>query len=192
MNLSDLNSENNLELAYFYCLESKCPMDTTKVRSLAKHATKSIGIWPTKFTQLNYYCSVFFNYVREKNSNINVEDCETYLAWKIWHSKLIDVDRFVFNNLCKSKAHLMASKSLVEFHKSASRIKSAVKSLDALIENTKDDWELFNELNKLHKQLMIQSCTALQVYDNLLINNKEVMHQINNIISQEIKQLGVD
>lgn len=183
-------NENNLELAYFYCLESKCPMNTTKVRSLAKFANKGLGILPTKFTQLDHYSIMFFSYVRDKNSNLDFEDCRTYLAWKIWHSKLMDVDRFVMNDLCKGKAHLMATKSLLEFHKSASRIKSAVKNLNEVMEKTKDDWELFNELLKIQEQLMIQADKALDVYNNLLTNHQQVMHQINDVVNHEIKQLG--
>ena len=191
MNLTNnLNSENNLELAYFYALESKCPTDTTKTRSLAKLASKSLGILPTKFTELNHYSTMFFSYVRDKNPRLDFEDCRTYLAWKIWHSKLIDVNRFVMNDLCRGKAHLMATKSLLEFHKSASRIKTSVKSLNTLMENCKDDWELFNELGKLHEQLMIQADKALEVYTNLVLNHEQVMHQINEVINHEIKQLG--
>lgn len=190
MDLANLNSENNLELAYFYCLESKCPMNTTKVRSLAKFANKGLGILPSKFIELNYYATMFFSYVHDKNPSLDFEDCRTYLAWKIWHGKLINVDRFVMNDLCKCKAHLMASKQLLEFHKSASRIKSSVNNLGQLIEKTKDDWELFEELNKLQEQVMMQTNKALEVYESLLTNHKEVIHEINEVINHEIKSLG--
>lgn len=186
----NLNSENNLELAYFYCLESKCPMSTTKTKSIAKFASKTLGILPTQFTQLDYFSTMLYSYVREKKPSLMFEDCRTYLAWKIWHSKLMDVDRFVINNLCKGKAHLMASKSLLEFHKSASRIKSTVNNLNQLIKETKDDWELFNELTKVQEQVMIQADKALEVYNNLLTNHEQVMHQINEVVNHEIKQLG--
>lgn len=181
-------NENELEIQYFYCLENKCPLESSKSRSLAKMVSKGIGFIPERFSDLQGYVTMFFSYVKQRKEDIYRDDCETYLAWRIWHYKLSDINRYIVNPVCKCKAHLVAKNALVEFHKSATRIKKAGTTLDNLLTNCKDEHEIFQGIKEIKELLSIQADKALAVYDSVLKSHQLAMSEVNILIEQKINQ----
>lgn len=182
--------EQKLELQWAFALANKCPLDKRKSKSIANYTNKAMGILPEKFTQLSYYTTLLFSYVRNKNNDHTREDCETYLAWKIWHSKLRDIDRFVVNPLCRGKAHLVARETLLEFHKSASRNSRNMKEIKTILNCSKDDYELFKRLDDLRALMEQQTAKAMEVYNNLVNANQLILGGIDQAIYEELKLLG--
>lgn len=181
-------NENELELQYFYCLENKCPVDTSKVRSLCKMVVKGLPQLPEKFIDLETAVTMFFSYVKGKKENIFVDEVRDYLAWRIWHFKLSDINRYVVNIVCKTKAHLVNKNALTEFHKSATRMKKYSVKFDNLLDKCKDDHEIFQAINEVKELLSIQTDKALEVYDALLTSHKLAMNEVNLLIEQKINQ----
>lgn len=181
-------NENELELMFFHCLENNCPLPIKKTRSLCKLVVKGLSSLPERFIKLPESSMIFYSYVKDKNKDIDINDCETYLAWRIWHFKLGEIDRRVINPVCKAKAHLIATKALLELHKSASRIKKAIELSVNVLDTSKNDGELFSKLTEIKELVSIQADKALQVYDNLLISHAQVISEVNLMVGEKIKQ----
>lgn len=181
-------NENELEMQYFYCLENNCPVETKKVRSLCKMVVKGLSSLPERFIDLESSVKMFFSYISAKKDDIYPDEVRDYLAWRIWHFKLSDINRYVVNPICKCKAHLVAKKALLEFHKSATRIKKANVSLENLLENSKDDHEIFQGINELKELLSIQAEKALEVYESILKSHQLALNEVNLLITQKINE----
>ena len=135
-------TEEKWELLYYLALESKCPLESRKTRSLSRLAIKGIEETITQFSQLNFYKEKLINYCKNKNYSLCDLDCETYLAWKIWQYKLENIETRIINKYCRCKAQIIAQKALTEFHKSASRIKRNFNQLELCCMN--NFWLLFS------------------------------------------------
>ena len=137
--------EEQLELIYYFALELKCPLSSSKTRSVAHFALKGLETIPSVFSQLKKEAKNLFDYVKERKQNLSEIDCQNYLAWKIWQYKMDDIDRRILNNYCRCKAQLIAQKALAEFHKSASRIKRNSQQLEKLLVHE----QALSEVNQL-------------------------------------------
>lgn len=182
-------NENELEMQYVYCLHTTCPVETKKVRSLCKMVVKGLSALPEKFMELENAVTMFFSYVSPKRDDIYPDEVRDYLAWRIWHFKLSDINRYVINPICKCKAHLVAKKALEELHKSATRIKKANVSLENLLEKNKDNHEIFQAINEIKELVSIQADKALEVYESILQSHKLALNEVNLLITQKINEI---
>lgn len=184
-------SENDLEIQYFYCLENKAPITTTKALSLGKMLSKALSFVPEKFIELKIASLMFNSYVKNKRKDISIEEINDYLAWKIWHFKLSNINRYIVNPVCRAKAHLVAKNALLELHKSAQRIKKYSLKSEELV-NLSDSEEVREELKK-HTQLLSEiKEESLKLYEAVLSNHAIAIGEVNQLVRNNFKQLKGD
>jgi hypothetical protein len=190
----DNQLESNLELQYVFALSDKCPVEC---RSISGYVNNFEPPLPKSFLVLHDFAKKFFSYLNNskarqaKNKNIFIEDVEIYFAWKIWKEKRLDPKNLIFNSVCRNKAILLGNKSMVEIHKSASRILRVKNQLTETIANCKDE-TLTNTLEEIKTSVYIHTEIAVTFYNKVLENYNESLKEIDLYILDQQKLGGTN
>lgn len=184
-------NEEQLELLWIDCLELKCPLAKKKLNRIKSFAIKGIEKIPPKFSEAGEIVEKFISYCLSRNLekiNFQAEDLEVYLAWKIWQEKAKNIDYLIVNKIAKTKAKLIFSNSLIEFHKTASRIKrEAQRFQDIFATLDLADSQLLATCQQILDSVSTQEKVAIETYQKILDNHNQAVTGISKLIKQEIK-----